>query len=384
MSIEVIQKLADQIETKIAAYATKAEAEAKAAGSVAQDTKNAIEGLSTKQRELADDILQLKQRGALPGPEEKAVESWGEQVVKSARYGDYAGGNINKLRLEIKNTVTNTVANTFSQRIPFIGGAFQPLTLEAFLPSLPATSNAIDYVRENVFTNNAAEVAEAAVKPESAITTTTGSMPISTVAHWIKISRQLSQDNTALAAYIDTRMRYGVNLRVEQQLVAGNGTSPNISGILDAGNFTAHGIADAALGATLKKLVLIRKMLAQVEVAGYVVDAILLNPDDWATIEIDLLVTSAGQQLRSVSDEGVTRLFGKRVITSIGMTADQVAVGAFGQAYTIYNREGVVVDMTDSDGTDFQSNIITLRAERRLALVTERPAAVRAGDLTPV
>jgi len=49
----------------------------------------------------------------------------------------------------------------------------------------------------------------------------------------------------------------------------------------------------------------------------------------------------------------------------------------------IHNREGVVVEMSDSDGDNFQKNLITLRAERRLALATEKPAAVRGGDLTP-
>ena len=209
-------------------------------------------------------------------------------------------------------------------------------------------------------------------------------MPISTVAHWIKISRQLAADNAALAAYVDTRMRYGVNLKVEQQLVAGDGTAPNISGILDSGNYTAHGIANAALGSTLKKLVLIRQIMAASWAAGFPADGILLNPADWATIEIDLMTTAAGQTLYSVSEGGQPRLFGVPVIQSVGMTADNVAVGAFAQAYMIHNREGVVVEMSDSDSDNFTKNLITIRAERRLALATERPAAVRAGDLTPV
>ena len=77
-------------------------------------------------------------------------------------------------------------------------------------------------------------------------------MPVSTVAHWIKISKQLAADAPALAAYVDTRMRYGVNQKVDIQLVVGDGTAPNISGTYDTGNYTAHGYANAALGSTLK------------------------------------------------------------------------------------------------------------------------------------
>jgi HK97 family phage major capsid protein len=384
MSLELIQKGLDSIEARISEFATKAKAETEAVGKVAHDTHEALNNLGIKQRELAEEILLLKQRGDAPGPEQKAEEGWGDQLVKSDAYKAFQSGQQQKVRLEVKNTLLGSDTNVAPDRRPgIVGGAFQPLTLEAFLPSTTTTSNAIEFTKENVFTNNAAEVAEGAQKPESALTWTLVTMPVSTVAHWIKISRQLAQDNRALAAYVETRMRYGVNLKVEQQLVAGDGTAPNISGILDAGNFTAHGIADAALGATLKKLVLIRKIMAQVEVAGYPADAILLNPSDWAQIEIDLLTTAAGQTLRSVSEDGTPRLFGKRVITSIGMTADQVAVGAFGQAYMIYNREGVVVEMSDSDSDNFTKNLITIRAERRLALATERPAAVQAGDLTP-
>jgi HK97 family phage major capsid protein len=226
-------------------------------------------------------------------------------------------------------------------------------------------------------------VAEGSAKAESALTWALVNMPVSTVAHWIKISKQLAADNAALAAYVDTRMRYGVNMRVETQLGAGNGTAPNISGILDSGNFTAHGYADANLGSSLKKFVLIRKIIADLAAAGDNPTAILLNPADWATMEIDLLTASVNSVRVSTDANGVTRVWGLPVIQSIGITADQVVVGNFAQAYTVYNREGVVVELSDSDSDNFTKNLVTVRAERRLALATERPAAVRAGDLTP-
>ena len=178
-------------------------------------------------------------------------------------------------------------------------------------------------------------------------------------------------------------MRYGVNQKVDIQLVVGDGTAPNISGTYDTGNYTAHGYANAALGSTLKKLVLIRKIMADLYAAGYPADAIVLNLADWATIEIELFTTAAGQTLYSVNEAGQARLFGIPVIQALGMAADTFQVGRFSEAYMIYNREGVVVEMSDSDGDNFQKNLITLRAERRLALATEKPAAVRGGDLTP-
>ena len=377
-------KAVDAIETKIAAYAEKAEAEARATGKASADTAAAIENLGLKQRELADEILQLKQRGVhMPGDDPK-ISSWGKQFIECDGYKAFAAGNANKVRLEIKNTLTGSDTTVAPDRKPgIVPGAFQPLTMESLFPSLPTSSNAIEFTKENVFTNSAAAASEGSSKAESALTWTLVNMPISTVAHWIKISRQLAADNQALAAYVDTRMRYGVNRKVETQLVSGDGVAPNISGILDTGNFTAHGYADANLGSTLKKLVLIRKIIGDLEAAGYAPNAIVLNPADWATVEIDIFTANTNVIAFKYDEGGNPMLFGRRVVTSVGMTADKVAVGDFTSAGTIYNREGVVVEMSDSDSDNFTKNLITLRAERRLALASEVPAAIRAGDLTP-
>lgn len=382
--ISAVMKAVEGIESQIKAYADKAEAEAKSRGQVDTDTKTAIDNLGIKQRELADELLQIKQKGIHMIDQPRLVEGWGDQFVKSDAYKAFAGGAAQKARFEVKNTLTGSDTNVAPDRKPgVVPGAFQPLTIESLYRHVPTSSNAVEFTKEASFTNSAAEASEGAAKAESAITFSLVNMPISTVAHWIKISRQLAADNAALAAYVDLRMRYGVNRKVETQLVAGDGVAPNISGFLDSGNFTAHGYADANLGSTLKKLVLIRKIIGDLEAAGYTPDAIVLNPADWAQVEIDLFTTAAGQVRVSVDSMGVTRLFGRRVVASVGMTADNVAVGAFGDHGTIYDREGVVVEMSDSDSDNFTKNLITLRAERRLALASEVPAAIRAGDLTP-
>lgn len=383
MSMDLIQKGLDSIEAKIAEFASKAKAETEAVGKVAHDTATAIENLGTKQRELADEILQLKQRGALQ-PEPAKTEGMGQQFVKSDAYKAFSEGRAQKARFEVKNTLTGSDTNVAPDRKPgIVPGAFQMLTLESLFNALPTSSNAIEFTKEASFTNSAAETAEGGAKPESALTWSLVNMPISTVAHWIKISRQLAMDNAALAAYVETRMAYGVNRRVETQLAVGNGVAPNLSGFLTAGNYTAHGYLSGALGATLSKFVLIRKVIGDLYNAGYPADAIVLNPVDWATMETELLTTAAGKVPFQYDTAGTPRLFGLPVVQSVGVTADTFAVGAFGVAGTVHNREGVVVEMSESDSDNFTKNLITIRAERRLALAIEVPAAIRGGDLTP-
>ena len=203
MSLEIIVKSLDKIEAQLGNFATKADNEAKF-GQISADTKSAIEGLGLQQREMADRLLSIEQKATQQQESKPKAESWGEQFVKSARYPDFAGGNMSKLRVEVKNTLTGSDTNVAPDRKPgIVGGAMLPFSMEALLPSATTSSNAIEFTKENAFTNNAAEASEGAEKGESALTWTLVNMPVSTVAHWIKISKQLAADNTALAAYVN-------------------------------------------------------------------------------------------------------------------------------------------------------------------------------------
>ena len=95
-------------------------------------------------------------------------------------------------------------------------------------------------------------------------------------------------------------------------------------------------------------------------------------------------ISSQGRYLLGDPGSSVApSLYGLPVVASNAITADQVLVANLTMAATLHNREGIVVEMSDSDGDNFQRNLITIRAERRLALTVEVPAAIRYGDLTP-
>ena len=146
--IQSVMKACEAIEAQLVKFAEKSEAEIKAVGSQSADTKSAIEGLSTKQRELADRILQIEQKGSAQNDQGTKAESWGEQFTKSAVYAAFAGGNTQKARFEVKNTLTGADANVAPDRKPgIVSGAYLPMTLESFLPSMPTSSNAVEFTK---------------------------------------------------------------------------------------------------------------------------------------------------------------------------------------------------------------------------------------------
>ncbi len=385
---EKLIKSIDTIESKLNELGSKAEEQYKANKMVSEDTKNEIKAYGEKQHELATRMLALEQQGARGGKSDAAApESIGGQFVKAEGFKDFVGGRSKNVRAEVKNTILTPDAHTQAETRPgILRGAFRRLTLESMLVSLPTEAPAIRYVRENVFVNNAAEVAEGTAKPESSITFSDMTAPVETVAHWLKISEQLAADEPALVAYINLRLAYGVDLRVENQILAGNGVAPNLSGLLKAGNYTPHGYTAASLaaaGLANNLFDLIGMTIGDTEVTDWMADLVLLNPSDWWRML--LAKDASGAYIFGGPGSGGPdrNLFFRRVLSSNAVPVGNFAVLDSTQAATFYTRQDTVVEMSKHDQDNFQRNLITIRAERRCALAVERPAAIRYGALQP-
>ena len=288
-----------------------------------------------------------------------------------------------KLRVEA-NTITgqggsplenqDTLVPT-DRRAGIVPGAFRTLRVRDLIPTVPTTSNAWQFVRELVFTNAAAETAEGAAKPEATLTFEDVTVNIRTIAHWIKASNQILADAPALRAYIDNRLRYGVELREEQQIVAGNGTGQNISGMTASGNFTAF---TPTSGDT--EIDSINRAKYAILGADYVPTGVLLNPADWGAIE--RLRTSDNAYLVGDPFGQITPImWGLPVVATNSMTSGKMLVADFATSYEYVERSTTVIDVGYVND-DFTKNLVTLRSEKRGALAVIRPASTRYGDLT--
>lgn len=355
-------------------------ADAKSAIEKADAAAKKLEGISAQisdlEQKLASDVKESGQ----------PVETLGALLVKSDQYSQFVNGSLSKLRVEANTIIgqsgspaENSDTLVAPQRLNgIIAGAYRSLRIRDVLPSGVITSNALDYTRETAFTNNAAETAEGAQKPESALTFELVTANVRTIAHTIKVSQQVLEDSTALRSYIDTRMRYGVDKRYDAQLVSGNGTGQNISGMLKSGNHTAFtpDTGDNALDS-------LNKMIEAVRTADYDPTAILLNPADWHAIERLKVGTSDDRYIIGNPASGMTPvLWGLPVVVSTAITAGKAIVGDLAMAYQVWNRMGTVVEIFNQNEDDVEKNLLTIRAEARGLLASYVPAAVQAGNLT--
>jgi HK97 family phage major capsid protein len=364
----------DQLQAKMSEYNAEL---AKSTGQVKTELTGEIEKLAEQYKGLKEQMIDLAQKQTPAAPEGKS-ESAGTEFVNSEAYKSLVSGQREKVRLEVKNTVLADGTTTFPMQRPgIIPGSFAPLTLRQLIPTIQVNVNSVKSLRELAWTNAAAEVAQGAAKPESALTFEEYDVPIQTIAHWIKVSNQLLADAPAVAAYIDTRLRDGLAQRVDRQILLGDGVSPNLSGLTDAGNFTAF---TATSGANLVES--INKAKYNRWAVGETVDTVVVNPADWAAMEVAKETTGA-YLYGAPGMSGNMSPFGAQVVISANMPAGNFLIGSLRNAATIYQRQGAVVEMGFVND-DFTKNLVTIRAEERLGLAVDRPVAIMYGPITAV
>lgn len=350
-----------------------------------QEVKSEVETLAKQYTQLRAEITEVAQKQVGFAGAGEARMSVAEQFVKSDAFKALQSKQTERARIEVKENLVETKSTTINsdgttfpfQRPGIIPGSFVPLTVRAAMRVIPVTSNAVNSLRESAWTNSAAEASEGSLKKESDITFAPYDVNIRTVAHWLKISNQLLADSPAVVAYIETRLRDGLEQRIENQLINGDGTSPNISGLTDSGNFTAYTPSSDDLLVDA-----INRIKYTMWATGNMPDTVIVNPADWGTMERSREGANSGQYLYGPPGMAASmNPFGLNVILSTYLNAGKIIVGRFVDSAVLYERSGTVVEM-GYVANDFTSNLITIRAEQRIGLGVDRPAGIYYGDWT--
>lgn len=367
------------IDKKVTEAIQKTNEEVQAHGKIGKKNEQVLDRLSNEIKELTASVLELEQRGTSQNDINNNIKSVGAQFTDSDTFKSFQAGNSTKATFEVENNsqLGSDATVAPDRRGGVVSGAFRKLRLMDVMPQGSTTSNAIEYTRENLFDNKAIEVAEGKFAyPESDITFELVSVPVRNIGHVIPISKQFMEDAVAVASYIDGRMRYGVEFRKDQQALTGNGSGQNLNGIFNTGNYI--NIAGASEGD--KQYKNIRRAIAQVELADYSAEAIILNPADCADIDLiegtDGHFISANPRIQSIKT-----LWGLPVVETNAMPAGKFLLGALSMAVQFTTRRGVIVEMSESDGENFKQDMVTLKASCRGAVEIYRPASMVGGDL---
>ena len=258
-----------------------------------------------------------------------------------------------------------------------------PLNVIDLISRTPTDSDTIEYVREDTFTNNAAFTAEATgftatalggtgTKPESALAYSTQTSTVRTMAHWIPITNRMLDDAPAIRGIIDGRLLFGLAQKLQAQVVSGDGSGENLTGLL---NTAGIGVVSKGSDSVIDALY---KGRTQVMWTGYGrATAFVINPTDWQGIRLSrenvATGTLGGYMMGPPNTTGFPTLWGIPVVEDPNMTQGTALVGDFPQGATLFDREqGAVRVGTVND--QFIRNMQTILAELRVAWVVWRPA----------
>lgn len=393
---------------KVTETVTQVETDLKDNKRIAEGTKEALEKLNKDGAKVVTDyteyarktdarVLDLEQKLAAradpalarPG----AGKSLGEQVVESEMFKAYAplGKHAGAAKMQSFHTKTITSLTgsggpgIFPEYLPTpIIPAFQPLTIRDLIALGTTESNMIIWLQELLFTNNAGyQGSEGALKAQSDLTYIQKNIPIETIAHFIKASKQVLSDFKQLATLINARLTFGLKYAEEQQILYGDGAAGHLHGLVPQATVYNQGYLAASAGPPIvvgdTKIDTLRRAMLQTTLAYYPATGICISPYDWA--DIQLTKDSLGRYIwanPTTSSPGM--IWGLPIAECFSMERGDFLVGALKLAVTLFDREEASILMSNEDQDNFVRNLVTILAEERLGLAVSRPAAIIYGN----
>lgn len=241
--------------------------------------------------------------------------------------------------------------------------------------------NTFTFMRENGNGEGAiAPVAEGAMKPQLDLDLIEATVNVETIAGWLRVTRKAMNNIPGFISFLQSRLPQKFQNALDAQILYGTGVTPNIKGILTAGNF----VASTAAGSQK----LIEKLIDDVATLEdtYERDAngILLRPIDYYGFFKNKATGSGEYDL----PQGVTfvngqmSLFGIPVYASTAITAPDYVVGDFNQGAQLLTQEGMRIEFFEQDGTNVRENKVTVRIEGNYALPVYGPDYFIKGSTT--
>jgi HK97 family phage major capsid protein len=284
--------------------------------------------------------------------------------------------------LETKTTITSGTVGSSTpgilvpSRVPgVVAAARTNLVVRDLLRVATTQNNAIEWVKENQFTNASSPQVEASDKGESGMTFEIVSAPVRTIASWIPATRQVLDDAPELDRYIRDLLVYGLEEQIDYQLLRGDGVGVHFSGLVTQAT-TYAGTYNIASDTRLDKL---NHAIAELAGAKVRASGLVLHPVDWANLQV--LKTNAGGANTGeylLSAPGATPqqvLWGLPVALTTALPLGSFLVGDFQYGAQIFDRMATEVAISTEHDSYFVKNLVAIRAEWRGVLAVYRPWA---------
>ena len=378
-------------------------------GKYSAEQKNAINGLNTELAELVDEANNTKAKAKNEKAMEEAVyaaeeadntpKTIGESFINTDAYKGYQEAGVKGLDSTVKFSPMGykaTLGAGLSQNFPpevlrqpgILESALRdPDAVIGLFDQIETDQNSFAYMEETTFTNAAAEQAEEATTAEATLDFTEKTASIRKIGVFLPVTEELLADVNGIQGYVNSRLGTMIKLRLDGQIMDGDGSAPNLDGLLNTSGINSfqYGSYSGELG----RLGQIYQAITEIRKDAFVEpDAIIMHPSDWydiITSVTDVATTTSGAAAKNplfvvaggFGDGVAPRLWGLPVVTSSAVNAGTQMVGKFGggEAAHLVMRQGLDLAVSDSHSDFFLKGKLAIRATMRVGLVVYRPTA---------
>lgn len=321
-------------------------------------------------------------------------ESWGHKVVGSNEFKHASDSQADKMErvkvgdltfaLKALHGMSDATGGVLVQTMrdpELVGLPMQPRSILDLITIAQTGSNNVEFVRVASRTNNAAVVEEYDVtggdfnlKPESDMTFELEQAPVKTIPTWIPASRNILADAPQLRSMIDQELSYMVRLTLENQVLNGDGSSPNFTGILNTSGIqtrTQGSTGDRGGLSGDTKADALRRAITDIQLAFYEVGGMMLNPGDAEALELE---KDGQDNYINIYDPVAARLWRVPVVETSLIAAGTALVGNFRMGATLWDRQSTDIRVGEP-GNFFLQNAVAVLAELRAAFAVKRPTA---------
>lgn len=385
---EAEKKAASQLEIETKALTEKLEVETKARQAVEvkfeamekdlSDTKAESLRLKTEAETKTISFAEGLRKAFEDAEVIKNIERFKNKEVKQFNMEVKAVGD-----MSLANITDLTAANV--QVLPGILPIVpRKLHIRNLLPTGQMSTSAIHYLQETGGEGAVASWTDnSGTKPQIDIDLKEQIAPSEFIAGWLRITRKMLDDIPALRSFLQARLLEKYLQAEDEQLLNGNGTSPQLDGLITN--------AQAYAGTRTIPIEKIIDACAQVEGNNYLATGILLSPKQYYAILMTkgntLEYTLPGGSAVNIVN-GQIYICGIPVYKSTALftqlpAQDTFLVGDWNLGAQLFIRENPIVRFFEEDGTNVRENKITVRVEGRVALAIYYPEAFVTGSLNP-
>ena len=366
-----------------------------AKGEVEESLKSEISNLTNKYNEEFEaatkrmDAIEMESKKTLTGATAKTFKGSLEAALKDGAIDAMIKGSTNAARFEVK-AADMTMANAFTgvvageTVIPDV--KFDPsraVHIRSLIPNGSTDAQTIRFPKESAYDDGAAATAQGSAVGQSDFDITATSVNVEKIGTFMRITEEMLADTPQLTSYLSARVPNKVLSIEDTEILNGDGSSPNLDGLFtDGAAFVTSSSASfyQSIESANEYDVLIAA-LDQLAASNYQADSILLNPVDFH--KIVLLKSTANEYLKNQVIQGVQpAIMGVPITLNTAVTAGKFLVGNLGVATQLWIRDGLGVEFSREDSTNFRDGFVTVRAQERVALTNYQPNAIVQGTFS--